>query len=167
MNRNQAQQLSFLGQEFILWLYWRSSTDSYFHLDNFDVQNIDLFLEEEISLESVLGDGFSQTIRTKEITEQQDIKESIRSGRIPRSVRIRIERGSLQWQFMLQSEPLNIKQVKFPYTNSESNDEAIYSRLMLMEELDNIMRALFATFLLERTNETFISDIKEFLELGE
>lgn len=151
----------FLGQEFILWLYWRSSNDGFFDLKDFGMKGVELSLEDQISLESIRGDGFAETISSRDITEQDDIKNSIRVGRVPNSVKVRIIRGSLEWYFQLKAVPLAIKALKLPLVAEKNDDEVIHLRLMLMEELDSIVRALFGLFLEERVNDDFISGVKE------
>lgn len=163
--REVAQAAQFLGQEFILWLYWRSSSDPYFYLESFGLGNVDLHLEEQITLESLHGEGYRETIQTREIAEHDDVRTSIQTGRLPVATRVRVARGKAEWQFVLTALPLAMKSIKLPVPDRAADEETVHLRLIQMEEIDNIMRALFQTFLIERTNDTFVGDIKRFLGL--
>jgi hypothetical protein len=166
MSDKDNMKFGFLGQEFLLWLYWRSSEDSFFDLQDFNMDNIELFLEEHIALDSITGDGYAESIKAKDITELEDIKKSIRSGRIPSSVKIRVIKGKLEWFFQLKATPLTVKSVKLPIVGEKGEVELIGQRLLLLEMLDNIMKALFNLFILEREEESFVKDLKSFLELS-
>ena len=163
--RETAQAVPFLGQEFLLWLYWRSSSDPYFFLENLGLGSIDLRLEEQITLESLRGEGYRETIQTQEVALSDDIRDSVRTGRIPVAARVKASRGKAEWQFVLTALPLAMKSIKLPVPDKAADEETVHLRLIQMEEIDNIMRALFQTFLIERTNDTFVGDIKRFLGL--
>lgn len=163
--RETAQAVPFLGQEFLLWLYWRSSSDPYFFLENLGLGSIDLRLEEQITLESLRGEGYRETIQTQEVALSDDIRDSVRTGRIPVAARVKASRGKAEWQFILTALPLAIRSVKLPAPEKSDDDETMHLRLIQMEEIDRIMRALFKIFLAERTNPAFVSDIRTFLGL--
>jgi len=162
---NNNLPLSFMGQEFILWLFVKSSEDSFFETQQFGVENVELFLEEQITLDSVTGDGYTETIRYKELTEQDDIKKSIKAGRIPSDVKVRIIRGALEWSFQLKAYPLAIKAIKLPLLAENERDEVIHERLISLEQVEQIVNAIFSLFLKERVKEDFPYDIKKFLDL--
>lgn len=163
--RETAQAAPFLGQEFLLWLYWRSSSDPYFFLESLGLGNIDLRLEEQITLESLHGEGYRETIQTQEVAQSDDIRDSVRTGRIPVAARVKVSRGKAEWQFLLTALPLAMRSIKLPVPGKEDDEETIHLRLIQMEEIDQIMRALFQTFLVERTNPAFVNDIRKFLGL--
>ncbi len=157
--------VGFLGQEFLLWLFCRCSEDSFFNLEEFGGESIELFLEEQITLDSFRGDGYTETIKAKEITELEDVKNSIKLGRIPSAVKARVIQGQLEWAFQLKASPITVKAVKLPLVAENEQDEVKHMRLILLEKLDMIVNNLFALFLLERETKDMGKEIKKSLGL--
>ncbi len=161
----RKQDSGFYGHEFLLWLFYKTSEDSYFDLADFALENIEVFLEDQISLESVVGEGFAEKIKSDDITGQKDVFDSIREGRIPAEVRVRIIKGQYEWAFTLSAMPLSVKSVKLPADNSKDEFETMEFRLLMMEMLDNIIRGLFSMFLMERDGGELTGTLKQFLSL--
>ncbi len=165
--KGERIKLGFLGQEFIFWLFKKSSDDTYFPLEEYGTESVELFLEEQITLDSIRGDGYTETIKSKELSELEDVKSSMKSGRIPSSVKVRIIRGELEWAFQIKSNPLMIKAVKLPIVADSAKDDIKQMRLVLIEHLDKIIQALFAMFLVERETINLAKDFRKFLGINE
>jgi|GEM_PF-515947 len=154
----------FLGQEFLLWLYWRSSSDSYYYLEPFGIGNADLVLEEQITLASLTGDGYHETIHTPEVACHEDVRASIKAGRIPTTARIKVWRGEVEWRFTLSAFPLVMRSLRLPNAvGMDDDEETIHARLQSLREIESVMRAIFHLFLLERTNRTFLSTMRKII----
>jgi len=158
--------LPFIGQEFLLWLYWRSAEDPYYYLESHGIGNVDLVLEEQITLESLSGEGYRETIQTQEVASHGDVRSSIGTGRIPVAARVKVSRGQVEWRFTLTAFPLTVRSVRLPSVDTKGDDdEEVYRRLIHLEEIDHIMRTIFQIFLIERTNETFVATMRGILGL--
>ncbi len=161
-----ASSLPVLGPEFLLWLCWRSAEDTYYYLKDHGVDNVDLVLEEQITLESLTGEGYRETITTQAVAKHDDVRASLRVGRIPVAARVKVWRGSAEWRFVLTAYPISIRSVQLPAGGkNEKDEELIHLRLISLEEIEHIMRAIFAVFLAERTNKTFVAALRGFLGL--
>jgi hypothetical protein len=161
----KGKEIGFLGTEFLLWLYWKSAEDGGFSLDNIGLGEVNLSVEETISLNSITGDGYSETIRSQDISELRSVKDSVRAGRLPETAKMRIISKELEWFFQIRANPLRISSVKLPITGEKKEEEMISMRLESAVKLDMIMKALFNTFLLEREEKEFVSGLKSFLGL--
>ena len=155
----KGKEIGFLGTEFLLWLYWKSAEDGGFSLDNIGLGEVNLSVEETISLNSITGDGYSETIRSQDISELRSVKDSVRAGRLPETAKMRIISKELEWFFQIRANPLRISSVKLPITGEKKEEEMISMRLESAVKLDMIMKALFNTFLLEREEKEFVSGI--------
>jgi hypothetical protein len=161
----KGKEIGFLGTEFLLWLYWKSAEDGGFSLDNIGLGEVNLSVEETISLNSITGDGYSETIRSQDISELRSVKDSVRAGRLPETAKMRIISKELEWFFQIRANPLRISSVKLPITGEKKEEEMISMRLESAVKLDMIMKALFNTFLVEREEKEFVSGLKSFLGL--
>ncbi len=159
------REFAFLGQEFLLWLFRKSCEDGSFSLEDQGLGEINLSVEETIDLVSIKGDGYSETIKSSEISELDSVRDSIRLGRLPASAKIRIIKGSLEWFFQLKTNPFKISSVKLPLTAEKENDEIISLRLNALTKLDLIMKALFNAYMIEKEEKGFVDSMKTFLGL--
>ena len=159
----KINDVGLLGQEFLLWLYWKSCEDGFFSLDHLGLGDVNISVEENISLVSITGDGYSETIKSHDLSELDSVRESIKIGRLPESAKVRIISNELEWFFQIKTNPLKISSVKLPITGENDDDKMISVRLDATAKLDLIMKGLFNTFLLERENSGYIQNIKDFL----
>jgi len=159
----KINNIGILGQEFLLWLYWKSCEDGFFSLDHLGLGDIGISIEETISLVSITGDGYGETIKSQDLSEIESVRESMKIGRLPESAKVKIVSNELEWFFQVKTNPLKISSVKLPITGENENDRVISMRLDAIARLDLIMRGLFNTFMLERENRNYIKNLKDFL----
>ena len=105
---------SFIDREFLLWLYWQISEDGRFELDDYGIEPVAISIEGQINLSSIIGEGFSQSIKSADLDENRDVLDAVKAGRIPDSMKLRVIQGQFEWAFTLSSNPLSLKSVKLP-----------------------------------------------------
>lgn len=155
--------IAYLSSEFLLWLYWKSCDGALLILSDFGLEDVVVSIEEIIALNSIVGDGYSETVKALDLTELQSIRDSIKLGRLPEMAKVKIACGELEWSFQLKSTPFKISALKLPITGEKDENQMISVRLNLIAKFESIMKALFNAFLLERESPDFIDDLKEFL----
>ena len=163
----KENNIGYLGSEFLLWIFWKSATDETMSLHNLGLGEIRISIEDSITLASVTGDGYCETIKSPEILTLPSVRESIKKGRLPEAAKIRISSSELEWSFQVKAMPFKISSVKLPITGEKNENEMISVRLIAMTKLELIMKALFNTFLLERETPDFIEDLKDFLGISD
>lgn len=157
--------IGFLGTEFLMWLYWKSCEEGTVSLDDQGLGEVHISIEEAITLVSITGDGYSETVKSQDITELKTVRESIKAGRLPDSARIKLISNQLDYQFQIKANPLKISAVKLPLTGEKEEVQVISSRIEAVSKLEQIMKSVFDVFLIERESRTFVSDLKKFLEI--
>lgn len=163
----KSNNIGYLGREFLLWLFWKSAEDETMSLNNLGLGEIKISIGDSLSLVSVTGDGYCETITSPEILTLPSVRESIKKGRLPDAAKIRISSKDLEWNFTVKAIPFKISSVKLPITGGKNENEMISVRLLAMTRLELIMKALFNTFLLERETPDFIDDLKDFLGISD
>ena len=159
--------IAYLGSEFLLWLFWKSAAEETLSLHNLGLGEIAVSIEETITLVSIMGDGYCETIKSQEISALPSVKESIKIGRLPESSKVKITSGELEWSFTVNATPFKISAVKLPITGEKNENEMISIRLISMTKLELVLKALFNTFLLERETPDFIDGLKDFLGISD
>lgn len=160
-----VNDIGFLGTEFLLWLYWKSCEEGTVSLEDQGLGEVHISIEEAITLVSIMGDGYSETVKSQEIMELKTVRDSIRNGRLPDSAKIKLISNQLDYQFQIKANPLKISAVKLPLSGEKEEVQVISSRIEAVSKLELIMKAVFDVFLIEREKKTFVSDLKEFLEI--
>lgn len=158
-----SSEMHFLGGEFLLWLYWKSCEEGSVSLDNLGLGDISISFEEMITLDSITGDGYRESVMSQDISELQSVRDSIAKGRVPVSAKIRMIEKDLEWFFSLRSEPLKMSSVKLPSTAGGEDVAAISLRLESIVRLELVMKGLFNSFLIERGVEETPAELKDFL----
>ena len=162
----KANGIEYLGSEFLFWLFWKSANGETMSLHNLGLGEIAISIEDSITLSSV-GDGYSETIQSMEITSLPSVRESMKSGRLPQALKVKISSGTLDWIFQIKAQPFKIGALKLPVTGEKGESEMISARLIAITKFELIMKALFNTFLIERETPDFIDDVKDFLGISE
>ncbi|MBR4490653.1 hypothetical protein IKP13_08475 [bacterium] len=159
--------IGYLGPEFLFWIFWKSATEETLSLNNLGLGEIRISIEDSITLASLAGNGYCETIKSPEILTLPSVRESIKQGRLPEAAKVRISSSELEWSFQVKAIPFKISSVKLPITGEKNENSMISVRLIAMTKLELILKALFNTFLLERESLDFIDDIKDFLGIAE
>ena len=154
---------SFIDREFLLWLYWQISEDGRFELDDYGIEPVAISIEGQINLSSIIGEGFSQSIKSADLDENRDVLDAVKAGRIPDSMKLRVIQGQFEWVFTLSSNPLSLKSVKLPIAAEKEEQDIIQFRIDSITMLENILKALVGSFVLAWDNQATRADLKQFL----
>lgn len=142
----------FLGREFLVWL-WHESEHSEGVLPLGKGESISLWLEEQLTLVSddLLGKSECK-LKGSTPSLTNEAKEALRAGKLPTKAKIRIDRAPQSWSFVFDADTLGIASVSIPALLTEEDDEKFYERMQLVEELEEMLGALFEAFLRLRTS---------------
>ena len=150
---------SFLGQEFLTWLWFKSEErGGAIFLDS--VGDIQLLFEKHMLLEYGEGDSHEKMICQGLHSELQEARTGLLMGKKLEQARIHLVRGEHEYHFSLKGSLMEFRNVKPPKTmaaSEESNDPAaregmILEKISLHEDLVRTMDELFRMFLKVRVS---------------
>lgn len=149
---DKIEKSRFLGREFLVWL-WHESEHSDGVLSIGKDESISLWLEEQLVLVSddLLGRSECK-LKSSTPSATNEAKEALRAGKLPIKAKIRLDRPPQSWSFIFDADTLGIASVSIPALLTEEEDEKFYERMQLVEELEEMIGALFETFLRLRTS---------------
>lgn len=135
----------YLGREFLTWLWFRSSTqEGQFQLTE---GPIEVWFDATLTLEAQ-GDVKEQNvIKAENPTETPEAHAAVLTGKLVSNARLRIINGQKQWVFAVKGETLGISGVKIPALLSREDDDQLYERFMLVEEIEDTLNALYQQFI--------------------
>ena len=145
------EQGRFLGEEFLLWLWMRSMTES--GSSGADGDGSGCFVDDAIQLVSERGEVKEISLRKGNPSESREAFEALSRGMRPSKMKLRILSGDPEWVFTLQAATLDMGTLKLPPSTGKAPHERLHDRLFLLEEGAGHLERRLERFLLLRTDD--------------
>ena len=139
----------FLGNEFILWLWYFSEKNSD-TVDLPDTSSSTFMLSRTLTLSCPRGETGHNTIKHEGPTRLPEAKRALRSGKLPRKAGLILVRNSEQFEFALQAETMGVGSAKLPkppddVTQARAKLEERVSQIRNLKETVDLMFGAFLT----------------------
>lgn len=147
----------FMGREFIVWLWFESELQET-NLAPTGVDPLALWLEAQITL--VLEKEESR-LKGAIPASSPEAKEALRQGKLPKEAKMRAVRGEREFVWTLKADTLALSGLKLPtqLKKTDEKHEVFYERMMLLEDLEASLTALYADFVVLRLSDEWDDDI--------
>ncbi|MFA5625204.1 MAG: hypothetical protein WC966_09155 [Bradymonadales bacterium] len=140
------------GDTFLIWLWYKSEiNDGLFSLS--DGTSLSLLFDNQLILESPLAEAERAQLTGANPSVSEEAREALRQGKTVKAAKIALSCREREWKFMLNAQSLAISGLKIPALMTKANDEKLYERQALIEEVTALLRGLFDLFLNERLDE--------------
>jgi hypothetical protein len=148
----------FLGNEFLLWLWWRwdSDTDTIALLDESEVSGM---FARTLSLECPRSETGKETISAESPVVLPEAMLAIRSGKLPRRAGLTLVRYGDQYDLTLQAESFSVGGAKIR-TADEAGDNPREDRINNIRGLNETIDSLYQVFCDRRLGSGWKSDLK-------
>jgi len=148
----------FMGREFIVWLWFESEMQET-NLRPTGVDPCAMWLEAQITL--VLEKEESR-LKGAIPASSPEAKEALRQGKLPREAKMRLVRGDREFVWTLKADSLGLSGLKLPtqLKKTDEKHEVFYERMMLLEDLDATLAALYTDFVHLRLSDAWDDDIE-------
>lgn len=165
---DRIETTRFLGSEFVLWLWF--SHDVLDGVLTLPMGTIELGWGTQLMLSEPLAPAESVHVRGKDPCGSSEAERALQQGKLPRKVALRLTFESNEWSLTLDAATLRATGVKLPVLLSEGEEEHFYERMRLLEQLHDLVRALYARFLAVRLSPAWDSEVaaalREWLSVG-
>lgn len=135
----------YLGNEFLLWLWHSTETDS----DTIalsDGSEVTAMFAKNLVLECPLGESGKESISSEIPTKLPEAMEAIRSGKMPRKAGLVLVRFGQQYDLTLQAETFSISGAKLQADKEAQGAEVLESRIDAIRTLNETVDLLFESF---------------------
>lgn len=154
-------QPNFLGNEFLLWLWFQSD----FYTDTLkltDGTEAVFMFSGGVKVEDPAGQTGHGTLNSMSAVKLPEAKAAVRSGKLPRKAAFTVVRNTEQFDFILQAETLAVSSAKLPAADAdESQRDRDAARLQHLRDLAETVDQMFATFLARRLSNAWDGELKE------
>jgi hypothetical protein len=146
----------FLGNEFLLWLWWRIEHES----DTFELPDQSeavVMMNKTLTLECPRGESGKETIRSEAPTKLPEALTAIRGGKLPRKSGLSIVRDGQQFDLVLQAESFAISGAKIH--RSDEDEFHPEDRIDEIRRLIDTVDQMFHVFCERRTGAHWQTDL--------
>jgi hypothetical protein len=151
-----SQAPDFLGNEFLLWLWWMLETQT----DTIAIpggSEVTAMLTKTLTLECPVGESGKETITAESPVKLPEAMQAIQHGKLPRKTGMILIRDGQQFDLTLQAETFGISGAKIILDDdAEFEDE---DRIEAVRTLCDTVDGLFHTFCDRRTAQAWSQDL--------
>jgi hypothetical protein len=148
---DRIETTRFLGAEFLLWLWFAQDVTSG-KLEAGELGLVEVSLESKLSLTDLLSPHETISMKGSDPFGSAEADQALKSGKLPSKALLRIQQGESEWLLSLDAFKLSLSGIKLPgYEATE--DEQLFERMSLIEQVDDILHALYREFLNVRLSD--------------
>ncbi|HVX10585.1 MAG TPA: hypothetical protein VHC22_05355 [Pirellulales bacterium] len=165
-----SANFDFVGNEFLLWLWWRleSESDTITLADDGEVVGM---LNRTLSLECPEAMSGKETITAESPVRLPEALHAISAGKLPRKSGLVLVRQGYQHDLVLQAETFSVSGAKCQLTSGDDEEagDPTEERISALRHLVETLDLLFAAFCQRRFAKTWsrdVGEIRRWLEKG-
>lgn len=156
----ESGNYDFLGNEFLLWLWWHLETQS----DTValpDASEVACFFARTLSLECPQGASGKEAISAESPVALPEAALAIRSGKLPRKAGLTLARNGEQYELALQAETFAVSGARIQCEESSSEGRAILEdRIESLRNLQQTLDLLFRAFCERRVGKAWNGELE-------
>lgn len=153
-----TQTPDFLGNEFLLWLWWTLETESD-TLQLHDESEVTVMLNKTLTLECPRGESGKETISAECPTKLPEAMQAIRSGKLPRKTGMTLVRDGQQIDLVLQAESFAVSGAKIHFDDEDEFE--IEDRIDSIRRISETIDLMLETFCARRVTKAWNKDVKK------
>ncbi|GAG02426.1 unnamed protein product [marine sediment metagenome] len=170
---DRVRKSEFLGQEFLLWLWFRSETNQGI-FDLGDAGKAELWLDRKLVLQSESDDEVAKiTCSGGNPSQLKEARFALTENKRITEAMLKLIIGDDEWSFIIDSTWMNFKSFKAPKVMQAGKDDPegfFYEKFFLIEQAVSAMDRIYASFIKIRTSSDWESRelpaLTEWIEKG-
>lgn len=158
------EEKRFLGQEFLIWLWFRSETQG----GNIELPGrgwIPVAFEQHMLLEYGEGPECEKLVCRGLMTELKEARAALALGKRPQQARIKLGGEEQEYSFTLSAATFEFRSMKLPATAGNDGDDRaglegqILERIALLEEGMELLLGLYRLFITLRISDAWNKEL--------
>lgn len=139
------QQKSFLGREFLTWLWFRSERDKEIEVHGGKPVTVEIL--GPILLDAQYGDARASTLKGDSPATSPEAQTALIEGKKLRRTRLKLERDGVEWVLTIDGETFNFTGLAIPNPGRMPFEDSLTMRAEMMFEFERTLSALYEEFL--------------------
>lgn len=165
-----AENFDYLGNEFLIWLWWYFENESDTITVSDDSQVFGMFART-LTLDCPLGESGKESISAECPIALPEAELALRSGKQPRKAGLSLVRHGEQFDITLQAELFSVNSAKItPVENQDAKDDPREERIASLRSLSESLDLLYEAFCQRRISKSWKRELKaiqEWLQPGQ
>lgn len=145
----------FLGAEFLLWLWHKDDVDDGLH--ELPDESIEIHFDDQLRLEGFLAEAEQSALKGGAPAHSPEAHQALQVGKRVAKAKLRLVKVEREWVFTIDASTFQLSGVKTPGLLTREDDEPLFERLYLINELEQALFGVYRTFLNERLAPTWES----------
>ena len=156
----QEGNWDFLGNEFLLWLWWRWETVSD-TLALGDQSEVTGMFARTLSLQCPRDESGKETITADGPTGLPEVMQAVRSGKLPRKAGMTIVRHGEQYDLTIQPETFMISGAKIHVEDTSEGRGVLEDRIESVRSLHETVDLMFRAFCEQRVGKNWNGELEQ------
>ena len=154
-----SDNYDFLGNEFLLWLWWNWETNSNV-VTLSDGSEVSGMFARSLSLDCPDGEHGKESISSESPVALPEAALAIRMGKLPRKAGLTLVRNGEKYDFTLQAETFSLGSARIaPADESSDNSRDVNDRIESVRQLCETVDLLYAAFCEKRIGQKWKSEL--------
>lgn len=146
---------TYLGREFLTWI-WYVTEESPDHLLSLEgVPQVNMYLDDKITLGSTAGAAHESILKGGTPAFASESRSALLTGKLLQEAKFVIRHGEQDWTFSLKAEDLSIQTLKIPPIQESEPKAYMLKRLEYVEFVVKIIDSLYCIFMNKRLLDSF------------
>jgi hypothetical protein len=154
----EGDNYDFLGNEFLLWLWWRWETQGD-TIQLSDGSGVTGMFARTLALECPRGESGKGTISADDPTALPEAAQAIRSGKLPRKAGLILVRHGQQYELTLQAETFAVSGARIQVDEEAEGRGIFEDRIESLRGLKETLDLLFQAFCERRIGKGWSGDL--------
>ncbi|WGL58617.1 hypothetical protein QEJ31_08720 [Pigmentibacter sp. JX0631] len=151
---------SFLGREFLTWLWFKTETQNHkLNIGNFG--SFHLYIDDKIVLSSSNGSVRENSLKGGTPAYAFEAGSALGTGKLVHEAKFILQDSQRQWSFSLVGEDLSLRNVRLPVISEADSQAHITQRVLSIQLLANIIDELFKQFMEIRISQKLEAELTE------
>lgn len=155
---DQFGSRDFLGNEWLLWLWWALEEESE-SIKLADDSVATCMLQRTLSLECPLNETGKETIASESPTRLPEARLALLGGKLPRKLGMTVVRHDEQYELSIQAETLAVSGAVLPKLDGEPGRGRLEDRVDQLRHLTETLDLLFDVFCRRRLSSAWQEDL--------
>ncbi len=144
-----TDNFDYLGNEFLLWLWWKWETDSSV-IELADETEVSGMFARSLALDCPAGESGKESISAENPTRLPEAELAIRMGKLPRKAGLTLVREGVQFDFGLQAETFGVGAGRISYPGESNPGGDPFERIEAVRQMSETIDLMFEAFLDQR-----------------
>lgn len=170
MSEMERPALPHLTTEFLQWLWWASEREEGRMDLGEDAGVVDVWVDQRLSFRGPGEDRARAVLTGENPSAALEARAALAGGKIVLDLQIGVRREGREYSAILRGPHLDLAAAKLPTECKGGEDEVLYERMFLYEDLFFVLRALYRRFAAERASPEWgsvsLAAMREWAGLG-